>query len=222
MLSLGTFITPITEAAVPLVHPNELAQAGDLRIHEVVAPQHGERLVADDLLGHQHGVAVAQGLLLPHVDEVGQLGDALHLGQLLLLVLAPQPVGQLEGVVEVVLDGPLALAGDDDDLLYARGHRLLDDVLDDRLVHYGEHFLRLSLGGREEAGAQPGRGDHRLSYSFQSLNLRVYMTRFGQEGAEVTSVCATRDSLSSLVPRSRASMSLRLPPSSGRNRPSPR
>src|SRR5256885_8583277 len=41
-------------------------------------------------------------------------------------------------------------SGHDDDLGQTRGDRLLDDVLDHRLVDEGKHFLRLRLRGRKE------------------------------------------------------------------------
>ena len=42
-------------------------------------------------------------------------------------------------------------------------HRLLDHVLDARLVDEREHLLGRRLGGREEAGAEPGGGDDGLA-----------------------------------------------------------
>ena len=42
-------------------------------------------------------------------------------------------------------------------------HRLLDDVLDARLVDQREHLLRRRLGGGQEPGAEPGGGDDCLA-----------------------------------------------------------
>ncbi|MNC89263.1 hypothetical protein D3C83_51710 [compost metagenome] len=58
----------------------------------------------------------------------------------------------------MILDGVLAAAGDDDDVVDAGGDRLFDAVLDDRLVDEDQHFLGLGFRGREEAGAEPRRG----------------------------------------------------------------
>jgi hypothetical protein len=63
---------------------------------------------------------------------------------------------ELVGRVEVVLDRPLLAAGHDDDLLDAGADRLLDGVLDDRLVDERQHLLGRRLGRREEAGAPAG------------------------------------------------------------------
>ena len=42
-------------------------------------------------------------------------------------------------------------------------HRLLDHVLDGRLVDDRQHLLGLGLGGRQEAGAEAGGGDDGLA-----------------------------------------------------------
>ncbi len=66
---------------------------------------------------------------------------------------------ELDRDVEVVLDRVLAAAGDEDDVVHARGDRLFDAVLDDRLVHQHQHLFRLRLGGGQEAGAEAGGGE---------------------------------------------------------------
>ena len=65
---------------------------------------------------------------------------------------------ELDRDVEVILDGVLAAAGDEDDVVDARGDRFFDAVLDDRLVDERQHFLGLRLGRRQEAGAEAGGG----------------------------------------------------------------
>ena len=62
--------------------------------------------------------------------------------------------------VEVVFDGLLAAAGDDEDLVAAGGHGLFDAVLNDRLVDDREHFLGLGFGGGQKASAQAGGGEN--------------------------------------------------------------
>ena len=70
---------------------------------------------------------------------------------------------ELDRHVEVILDRVLAAAGDEDDVVDAGRDRLLDAVLDDRLVDERQHFLRLRLGGGQEAGAEAGGGEDRLA-----------------------------------------------------------
>ena len=53
--------------------------------------------------------------------------------------------------------------GDQEDVVDARGDRFLDAVLDDRLVHQRQHFLRLCFGGREKPGAETCGGKHGFS-----------------------------------------------------------
>src|SRR5258708_32670996 len=58
---------------------------------------------------------------------------------------------QVQRTIEVVYDRALAAAGDHDHLLDPAGDRLLDSVLDRRLVDERQHLLRLRLGDRQES-----------------------------------------------------------------------
>jgi hypothetical protein len=127
---------------------------------DVVAEEHPEGLVAHEGPRAEDGVAEAQRLLLAHVGHGGQLGDGLDLGQLLGLSTILQVVLELEGGVEVILDGALVAAGDQHDLLEPGGYRLLHHVLDGGLVHQRQHLLGLRLGGGQEARAQAGGGEN--------------------------------------------------------------
>ena len=130
---------------------------------DVVGQEHRERLVADEVLGHEHRVAEAQLLLLAHVGDLGEVADRADLAQLLDLALLLEQVLQLVVEVEVVLDHALLRGGDDDHLLDAGGDGLLDRVLDHRLVHQGQHLLGLRLRGGQEPGAPAGGGEDSLA-----------------------------------------------------------
>ena len=149
-------MTATTEPWVCVVGVDELADAGPVADHHVVGQDHRERLVADQVLGHQHRVAQAQLLLLADVRDLGQVADLADLAEHLDVALLLEQVLELVGQVEVVLDRPLLAGGDDDDLLDAGGDGLLDRVLDDRLVDERQHLLGLRLGRRQEAGAPAG------------------------------------------------------------------
>src|SRR5262249_55283142 len=103
-----------------------------------------------------HRVAEPELLLLADVGDLGQVRDVADLAEHLDVALLLEQVLQLVGGVEVVLDRTLLARGDDDHLLDAGGDRLLDRVLDDRLVDERQHRLRLRLGGREEPRAPAG------------------------------------------------------------------
>ena len=53
-------MTATTEPWVSVVGVDELADARPVADHDVVGEDHRERLVADQLLGHQHRVAQAR------------------------------------------------------------------------------------------------------------------------------------------------------------------
>jgi hypothetical protein len=63
---------------------------------------------------------------------------------------------QFVGLVEVIGDGPLGAADDEDQIGDARRHGRFRRVLDQRLVDDGQHFLGIGLGGGQEAGAHAG------------------------------------------------------------------
>src|SRR4029453_16608550 len=151
-------------ATVPRVAVHQVGEQGLLLADDVVAEQDRERLVADVLLGNADGVAQPERHLLPDVVHLGHLGDGPHLGELLVLALLGQDAFQLPGTVEVVLDRALAAAGDDQDVFEAGPYRLLDDVLDRRLVDHRQHLLGLVLGRRQEARPQPGGRYDRFTY----------------------------------------------------------
>ena len=111
----------------------------------------------------QHGVAEAERLSLAHVREVDQVGDLADLGEQLLLAARLEERLELDRHVEVILDRVLAAAGDQDDVVDARGDRLFDAVLDDRLVDERQHLLRLRLGRRQEPGAEARGRKHGLA-----------------------------------------------------------
>jgi hypothetical protein len=168
-------------AAVLRVDLDHVAEQRVALRHELVAEQHHERVVADVLLGDRYGVSQAQGLALAHVVDVRQLGEVHHLGPLVVLARLVQVVLELELPVEVVLDGALRAAGDDQDVVDAGGHGFLDHVLDGRLVHDGQHLLGLRLRGRQEAGAEASGRDHGLADG-GTWSAHVGQSRAGSSG----------------------------------------
>ena len=70
---------------------------------------------------------------------------------------------ELDVDVEVILDGVLAAAGDEDHVVDARRQGFLDAVLDSRLVDERQHFLGLGLGRGQEARAEARGGEDGLA-----------------------------------------------------------
>ena len=112
-------------------------------------------------------MAEAERLLLTR--EAGRAGfrqQAVQQRQLCILVALAQRMLKLELNVEVILDHVLAAAGDEHEMLDPGFHRLIDDVLDHRLVDDGEHFLRHRLGRRQEPRPQSGHRKYCLTNFF--------------------------------------------------------
>ncbi len=114
------------------------------------------------LARQQYGVSQPALHLLPHIVYGGHIGDAHDLRQLLPAAVLVEGALKLDGPVEMVLDGPLAASGDDQDVVDARGHRLFDHILYGGLVHHWKHLLRLILGQWEKPHSQPRRRNYRL------------------------------------------------------------
>ncbi len=170
-------------SAVELVHIQQLPQGGNVGVDHIVGKNYRERFVADEFARPQHGVPQAQRFLLPHIGDIDHVRDGAYGGQQILLVARFEQVLQLEAHIEMIFDRGLAAAGDDDDVLDSGMNCFLHSVLDQRLIHQREHFLRLGLGGGEETGAKPrGRKDglanlcvHQLTYSTDcSAGVRRY------------------------------------------------
>ena len=129
---------------------------------EVVAQEHGERFVAHVFRRAEHGMAEAfRGALPDRVDrgELVGLADEFEPGG---VALGLEHFLELGSPVEVVLDGPLAAAGDQQDVADPGGYRFLHDVLDGRRVDDRQHLLGYRLGGGQEPRSQARGGDDRL------------------------------------------------------------
>ena len=88
-------------------------------VDHVVGEDDGEGLVADEVCGHQHGVAEAERLALPHVRDVDHVRDLADLLEQFELAALLEEAFELDVDVEMILDRVLAAAGDDDDVLDA-------------------------------------------------------------------------------------------------------
>ena len=137
-----------------------LFKSGHGIVNHVIGEEHGERLVADEFAGHEHGVSQTQRLFLADIGDMHHVGNGPHNGQQLRLLAGFEHVFEFITDIEMVFDGLLAASGDDDDLVAAGGHGFFDAILNDGLVHQGEHFLGLGFGGGQEASAEAGGGEY--------------------------------------------------------------
>ena len=94
----------------------------------------------------------------------------LQAGELVVLAALGERVIEFELHVEMVLDDRLVASGHEDEMLDAGLACLVDDILDDRLVDDGQHFLGDGLGGREETRAEAGDRENCLANSFHAVN----------------------------------------------------
>ena len=134
-------------------------RAGDQHVTE----QNRKGFVADKVAGNENGVAKSERFLLPRVAELQHVADfSNHLG-LVFLPFFLQKALERGRRIEMIFDGILAFAGDDDDVLDSRRDALFRDVLNLRLVDDGEHLFGLRFGGGKEARAEAGGREHGLA-----------------------------------------------------------
>ena len=113
------------------------------------------------MLGAQHGMAQAQHAVLAHIGKMHVVHA--HRAQQLqqgLLASRFQLAFKLVGGVEMVFNGALAAAGDEDHMADAGGVGLFHRILNQRLVDHRQHFLGLGFGGRQKPCAQAGDGEN--------------------------------------------------------------
>ena len=87
----------------------------------------------------------------------------------------------------MIFDGALAAPGDENDVLDARRDAFLDRILDQRLVHNGQHFLGDRLRRRQKSRSQPSYGQDGLAHF---LGLSVVMCFLGMAGQHEASLPA--------------------------------
>ncbi len=123
-----------------------------------------EGLVADQVARAPHRMTEAKRHLLTR--EAGLPGrrlQALQAGELVVLAALRQRVVELEMDVEMIFDDRLVAASDEDEMLDAGLARLVDHILDHRLVDDRQHLLGDGLGRGQETRAQTGDRKHRLA-----------------------------------------------------------
>src|SRR6202030_3022820 len=154
-------------ASVRLEYIHHLLEAWHRGIDQIVREMHHEGRIADDGPGAQHGVAEAQRRRLPdvHARSPARQNPAQRIEQFL-LALRLQHGLELGIAVEMILDGALGTAGDEHQCVGAGGERLVDRILNERLVDDREHFLRAGPGDGEESRAASGDGEYDCLYGF--------------------------------------------------------
>ena len=98
---------------------HHLFEAGTGGVDDVVGQQDGEGLVADEFARHEHGVAQAERFFLADVGDVHHVGNVADDFEQVGLAALLEHFFEFVADVEVVFDGLLAAAGDDEDLVAA-------------------------------------------------------------------------------------------------------
>ena len=131
------------------LHLNEHLIIGNKHI----AQKHEERLALDTVGCAVNRMTQAERLILIYIAYV-QIARMSHF--VCVLVLAAAAKLRLEGGIgrEVLFDGLLVMAINDDYLVSCRSQALFNNVLDNRTVYHKKHFLGLSLRSGQKTAAQ--------------------------------------------------------------------
>ena len=110
---------------------------------DIIAEQDGKRFVADKVAGSQDGVSESERLFLADKVNVRDFGNGFDHLQEFVFALALKLKFKLNGAVEVIFNRTFVAPRDDDNVFDARRRRLLDDVLNRRLVDNRKHLFGL-------------------------------------------------------------------------------
>ncbi len=119
--------------------------AGVFAYNDAVAIEHGEGLNFPQMPWLSVRRAPALWFRPPQKVDVGQIADGAHIAEQTVLPPAMSFSSSFWRAVEVILDGFLAPARDDEDVLDSSQSSFLNNILNNRLVHEGQHSLGTAL-----------------------------------------------------------------------------
>jgi hypothetical protein len=138
-----------------------------LRVDQIVREMHHERRIADHRARAQHRMPQAKRRRLADIHaRCPARQNAAQRIQQILLALRLQHALEFRIRIEMILDGPLGTAGNEYQRIGAGGQRLIDRILNQRLVDDRQHFLGARLGDGQEPGAASGDGKYDGFYGF--------------------------------------------------------
>jgi hypothetical protein len=183
---------------------DHLLEARRFRINHIVGKNHGKRLVADQVAGHQHSVSQAHCFFLSDVCNAAEIGNVACHGEQVVFAARFQLAFQFHADIKMIFDNGLAATGDNDDLIATRGNGFLDAILNDRLVDDRKHFLGDGFGCGQETRTQPGCredgfADSGSGHLQTGLSNRTWFQRRWQSATAQCSRVSTRASMSTVT-----------------------
>ena len=124
-------------SACLFIDRNHLFQTGFIGHHQIISKQYREGLVSHQHSGAPDGVAKAQGMLLAGVGNASRFQHRDINGmQFRILAAFSKNLAQFKTVIEEILDRRLTAPGHKDNFLYPRCERLIDRMMNKRLINY--------------------------------------------------------------------------------------
>lgn len=139
------------------------------RIDEVVTEKHGKRLITHVICGLQHGMPETAWLTLPDVVDVCEFRRPPDLIEPLGVMTLLQRLLDFICAIEVVFEGTLGAAGDEQNVREACGSSLFHYVLNRGSIDDGQHLLRRRLRRRQESRSKTSSRDDRFAHHAPTL-----------------------------------------------------
>ena len=128
-------------AALLVENVQKLQKTGALAVNNVIPKQNGKGLITNKILCAEDGVTEPHSLSLAYIEDVDHLGYFTYPREFPVLPLVVEMRLQFNRNIEVILNIMFAATGDKKNLLNTGSHRLLDDVLHQRLVDQRQHLF---------------------------------------------------------------------------------
>ncbi len=133
-----------------------------------------ERIITDDRLSTQNGVAQAQRLRLTHVhDGYARRADGFHFSQKLALNALFKQRFEFVRRVEVVFNRVFRRVSDEHDLFDTGGHDFVNNVLNHWLIDDRQHLFRNRFGGRQHMHAEAGNRNYCFQINHYQSHLKM-------------------------------------------------
>jgi len=137
-----------------------------------ITKRDNEGFVPRKMLCAEDGISKSLLPSLPRVEKMKPETFVFKFSEKVLFSRFAKQADQFSVIVEVIFNRRFASSGHKEHTFETGMLKLLNHILNDRLLAHGQHFLRLRLRGRKQPGAETGDGYHGISNQNDLLLVR--------------------------------------------------